>query len=322
MSTGPLTQGSTLSLGHRATSVGIRLLTNVREQPIPFLLVLGSLALFLSSYTSTLSSLIQRWNTDPNYSHGYLVPLVSLYLLHQSLERSSRRELSSPQGGHGVGSILVVAAILLLWLTTLVPSLVLESFSMLVMILGAISILFGRSLATRSIAPVAFLLFMVPWPSKLYSQAAFPLQLAISQTASVLLTMLGIPVLCDGSLIHLPGQTMHVAEACSGMRQLTAFLAMGAATALMIERPTWVRGIILASAVPVAVLVNILRVTLMALMHHAGLGEWTKGTLHTLEGMIMIFAGFGILMGIMRVLDWIQVEPDPHPKTFDARVTA
>lgn len=287
----------------------------IQLQPAQTMLALASIALFLSSYWSTLQSLIHRWNTDPNYGHGYLVPLVSLYLFHQSLVSKGTPRLAEPKGGQLIGSALLLIAIALLWITSLVPSLVIESISMLLMLAGGIGIVWGRSILLRALAPIAFLLFMIPWPSKLYSQAAFPLQLTISQTSSVLLTMLGIPVLCDGSLIHLPGQTMHVAEACSGMRQLTAFLAMGAATALVIDRPVWFRTILVAAAVPVAMLVNIIRVTLMALMHHAGLGEWTKGTLHTLEGMIMIFAGLGILMGIVRLLDWIRIEPASRTTT-------
>jgi exosortase len=282
------------------------------QQPVRAGLAAAGLLLFISCYWTTLQSLLHRWNTDPNYSHGYIVPLVSLYLWHQA---SSPRSGSPTKGGAIAGTLLLTVSVLLLWMTTLIPSLIIENASMLFGLLGATFLVAGWAGGVRGLAPVLFLVFMVPWPSKLYSQAAFPLQLAISKTASVLLTMLGIPVLCDGSLLHLPGQTMHVAEACSGMRQLTAFLAMAAATALLVERPGWYRATILAAAVPVALVVNIVRVTLMALAHHAGYGEWTKGTLHTLEGMIMIFAGFAVLMGVVRILDWILIPPGPAPNT-------
>jgi exosortase len=312
MSTGQWTESSPASVSLPEASSWDRFTTAIRMNPASTLLATSCLALFVTSYWSTLSSLVHRWNTDPNYSHGYFVPLVSLYLFYQSIERRSP-SFPAVRGGSWIGSTLLIVAIAMLWLTTLLPSLIIESASMLLALLGGVYLVWGRSIGHLAIAPVGFLVFMVPWPSKLYSQAAFPLQLAISKFASILLTMMGIPVLCDGSLIHLPGQTMHVAEACSGMRQLTAFLAMAAATALIIERPLWCRMIVLAFAVPVAVLVNITRVTSMALAHHVGYGEWTEGAMHTIEGMGMVLVGLGLLMGLVKLLDWIQVNPTGTP---------
>lgn len=308
MSTGQWTEANQPPVSLSEGSSWHRFTIALRANPATALLTTSCLVLFVTSYWSTLASLVHRWNTDPNYSHGYFVPLVSLYLFHQSIEKRNTN-FPKVRGGSWIGSILLISAIAILWLTTLLPSLIIESGSMLLALLGAAYVVWGRSIGNLALAPVSFLVFMVPWPSKLYSQAAFPLQLAISKFASIVLTMMGIPVLCDGSLIHLPGQTMHVAEACSGMRQLTAFLAMAAATALIIERPLWCRMIILAGAVPVAVLVNITRVTAMALAHHVGYGEWTHGTMHTLEGMTMVLIGFGLLMGLVRLLDWIQIDP-------------
>lgn len=281
----------------------------VVSAPLTASLAVLAALLFVGAYWTTLLSLMQRWNTDENYTHGYLVPLASLYLLHHSLEQ--RPGFPSIKGGTIAGSLLLIVGLLLLWGAAVVPSLLVECASMLLVLAGAALLAGGWRWWTHLWAPVLFLVFMVPWPSSLYSQVAFPLQLLSSQIAAFLLSLVGVPVLSDGSLIHLPGQTMHVAQACSGLRQLTAFLAMAAALALLLPRPGWYRTTLLLSAVPVALSVNILRVTLTAGMYYIGLGEWTEGAMHTLEGLGMILAGFALLLALTRLLDWLLVTPAP-----------
>jgi len=289
--------------------VSNRVLELVRSSPQQVLLVLVAISLFIATYWETLVSLMSRWNSDANYSHGYLVPLASLYLLHQSLEGRRDKGEIALRGGMLTGSLLLTLGLLLAWGTTLVPSLVGECTSMLLVLSGAILAVGGWAWWRYAWAPVFFLVFMVPWPSSLYSQAAFPLQLFVSQVAGVLLQMLGIPVICDGSLLHLPGQTMHVAQACSGLRQLTAFLAMAACAALLVERPMWYRLTLLMSAVPIAILINILRVTITGILTYYGLGHLTEGAMHTVEGMIMILAGFGVMGLEIKLLDWLWIGP-------------
>ncbi|MBX9652388.1 exosortase/archaeosortase family protein [bacterium] len=281
----------------------------VRSSPLQFLLVTVAAILFVATYWNTLISLVSRWNSDANYSHGYLVPLASLYLLHQSLESRGNKQPIPIRGGLFTGSILLMVGLLLAWGTTIVPSLVGECASMLIVLSGAILAISGWGWWRYAWAPVLFLVFMVPWPSSLYSQAAFPLQLFVSQVAGMMLQMLGIPVICDGSLLHLPGQTMHVAQACSGLRQLTAFLAMSACAALLVERPMWYRITLLMSAVPIAILINILRVAITGILTYHGLGHLTEGTMHTVEGMVMILAGFGVMGLEIKLLDWLWIAP-------------
>lgn len=266
-------------------------------------------AIWLATYWETLVSLSHRFGTDANYSHGYLVPLVSGYLLWHSLNRESLLEIPRVRGGSVTGAIVLLLALLSAAGSMLVPSLIVECASMLLSLAGLILILGGWSWWRHAWAPLLFLVFMVPWPSSLYSQAAFPLQLLVSRISSVLLSLGGITVMCEGNLIHLPGQTMHVAQACSGLRQLTAFLAMAACAAILVRRPLWYRGTLLASAVPIAVLVNVIRVTLTGLVTFYVGASWTEGVLHTLEGLMTIALGMGIMMAGIQLLDWLLVAP-------------
>lgn len=279
-----------------------------------FVLIGAALAAWVAIYHETLASLVRRWNSDPNYSHGYLVPFVSAYLAWQAIEAEGPKQVFAcqPRRRDGVfaGASLLIAAILLAMGTLVVPSLVGESASMLLSLAGVVLLLGGWSWWRRLWAPIAFLVFLIPWPSELYSRAAFPLQLVVSRIAAALFEILGIPVLRDGNLIHLPGQTMHVAQACSGMRQLTAFLAIAACAALLVQRPLWYRITLLVSSVPIAILVNALRVTATGLVIHFAGAQWAEGSLHTLEGLAMIVVGLGVFWAETRLLDWLLEQPN------------
>lgn len=273
--------------------------------------LIASVLLFLAGYGSTLASLVHRWNADPNYGHGYLVPLASAYLLHQSLESAGRRPMV--RGGALAGSVLLVVGMMLLWGAALVPSLVIECVSMLLVLSGVVLLVGGREWWGHSWAPILFLSFMIPWPSSVYSRVAFPLQLFVSEIAATVFQLVGMPVFREGSLIHLPGQTMHVAQACSGLRQLTAFLAMATCLALLVQKPAWYRMTLLASAIPIAVFVNVVRVVITGWAFYLGYGSWTEGLMHTLEGIAMVLVGLGILFLEIRLLDWLEVTPQPRP---------
>jgi EpsI family protein len=273
---------------------------------VPGVLATLALGLWVAIYFPTLVSLVRRWNSDANYSHGFLVPLVSVFLFKQSLESTSSRASLNIAGGAIVGAIVSTLAMGLSIGTVLVPSVIVESASMLLALAGLALLIGGWNWWRHLWAPIGFLIFMVPWPSELYSKAAFPLQLFSSRVAAVILELCGLSVLRDGNLIHLPGQTMHVAQACSGMRQLTAFLAIAACAALLVRRPLWYRVTLLISSVAIAFLVNVLRVTFTGLVIYSFGVRWTEGVLHTIEGLVMIVLGLGILLAEIRLLDWLM----------------
>lgn len=295
-------------MGAATPEAKIWLLTNLVGKGV-------ALALFALLYWGTMASLTRRWDQDANYSHGYLVPIVSgLLLWHRRPENWRRLPI---QGGAVAGSLLILFALFIKGLTLLVASLFLESTSMLLALAGVILTLGGWTIGRWFAAPMAFLFFMVPWPSAAYSRLAMPLQLLVSRWSAAALETASIPVLREGNLLHLPGQTMHVAEACSGLRQLTAFLAIGCCAALMAPRPTWHRLAIALSSLPIAVVTNTLRVTLMGVLLARGRASWVNGPLHSVEGMVMVGLGVAMLWGLMRLLDWILESP---PVGADGRI--
>jgi exosortase len=258
---------------------------------------------FVATYWTTMVNLVARWNSDENYSHGFLVPIVSAYL---ALQNFRNRPLDGPvRGALAVGSLVVLVGMTVGYITVLFPSLVAECFSMLLVVAGGVLLLGGREWWKRTWAPILFLLFMAPWPSALYSRVAFPLQQLVCEYAAVGIDLVGVPVLREGNVLKLPSSSMHVAQACSGMRQLTAFLAICTCAVLVMARPTWYRAILFASAIPIAVAINVLRVVATGLLIEFGDPAWTQGWLHTAEGLVMVALGMGLLWVEIRVLDWI-----------------
>ena len=199
------------------------------------------------------------------------------------------------------GGLVLGAALLLLCLagrmaTTLVPVGVLSDLAFLAGLAGLVAALAGRDALHRYGFALFFLVFMIPLPIALYSAIASPLQLLVSRLAASLLGLLGIPVLCQGNMMTLPGDVhLFVAEACSGMRQLTGFLALTTAVAWFSERPLWYRLVLVGSAVPIALTANLLRVTLTAWLAYAVNPALAGGQFHTFEGLLLMGVGLAML---------------------------
>lgn len=271
-------------------------------------LLLGMLiaALVIWLFADTALLLVQRWASDPNYNHGFLIPLVSLVFYFRPLQVAARKRTFR---GNLAGVTLLGIGLCLQIATTVVASLVAESLALL-FVLGGLALLLATPAQWERLKfPLIFLVFMIPWPAFLYQKIAFPLQMLVSQLASLSLQIAGVTVLRSGNLLHLPGQTMHVAESCSGIRQLTAFVALGVCAAMLVERPTWYRMLVLFATVPIAIVVNLFRVVLMGLLINAGKVDWTTGWLHDFEGLAMVLLGLALFRGYVAVLDWVIIAP-------------
>ena len=232
------------------------------------------------------------WSTDENYSHGFLVPLISLYFANEA----ARRGRSPIRSGAwlGLGPDRAGAGDQAGDDRHPVPG-----RQRLRPAPGP-----GRHLRARWPGSAAlrrywfaffFLVFMVPLPVALYSMIANPLQLLVSQVATSMLNVIGIPALCEGNMITLPGDNqLFVAEACSGMRQLTGFLALTTAWAYLSARPAWNRALLVASSIPIAMTANVVRVTLTGVITYCFDPKYASGAFHTVEGLAMM--GLGLLM--------------------------
>lgn len=248
-------------------------------------------ALFVVLFRDNVYHFYYAWSTDENYSHGFLVPLISLYFMNQV----SKRGPVAVVGGVGVGVALVFFALAGRLVSIPLPIPFVGDVSFLIGLVGLFALLAGNAALKRYWFAFFFLLFMVPLPIALYARIASPLQILASRVASALMNLTGVPVLCEGNRMTLPGGVqLFVAEACSGMRQLTGFLALTTAVAYLTSRPGWYRSIVVASALPIALSANIARIMLTGYIMHLVNPRFALGTYHTLEGLLMM--GFGLLL--------------------------
>jgi exosortase len=249
------------------------------------------LILFCMLFRDSLYHFAFIWRTDDNYSHGFLVPFLSLYFASQV----ARRGPVPIHSGVVVGSALVGTAIVGRLLTVLLPIPFLADLALLFGLAGIFALLLGAEALRQYWFVFFFLVFMVPLPVAMYSRLASPLQLLASKVASMVMNATGVPVLREGNRMTLPGGAqLFVAEACSGMRQMTGFLALTAAVAYLTLRPAWYKAIVVLSALPIALTANVARVVLTGYIMHFLNPQYASGTYHTLEGMLLM--GFGLLL--------------------------
>jgi exosortase len=283
-----------------ATSLGDLLAASLADPANrPFLIgAAACLALFALLFQESLWHFYYAWTTDDNYSHGFLVPLISLYFAAQIFKRGP----VPVRSGVALGGAMLGLALLMHLVAIPLPIPFLGDLALLIGLAGGFTLLAGSAALKRYWFAFFFLIFMVPLPVALYTKIASPLQLMASRVASAFMNASGVPVLCEGNRMTLPGGVqMFVAEACSGMRQLTGFLALTAAVAYLARRPLWYRAGVVLSAVPIAMTANVARVVLTGYIMYYINPRYASGTYHTLEGLLML--GFGLSM--LRLACWI-----------------
>lgn len=238
-------------------------------------------------YWKILRALGLQWWDDANYSHGFLVPVFSLYLVWQ--QRAALRLL--PRSGNLVGLLVVLAGIATLLMGDLGAENFLMRSSLIVIIAGLILFHLGTPVFRAVLFPLAFLFFMVPLPGVVFYAITFPLQRLAAEQAAWTLDALGIPVLLDGNVIHLAQLSLGVTEACSGIRSLISLFAGAAAWAYLLLPPGWTMVVFVAATVPITILANAARVVLTGLIGRQFGVEYASGFFHEFAGFaIYIFA--------------------------------
>ncbi|MGH9540756.1 MAG: exosortase [Terriglobales bacterium] len=257
-------------------------------------------ALLIALYAPVLTHLVGQWWSDPNYGHGFLVPVLSGYLLWRS--RDAWRDI--PWRPRASGAFFIVASLLLLAAGTLAAELFLSRISLLVLLGGLVVFFAGWRLLRAWSFPFGFLLFMIPLPAIIYYQITFPLQLLASRLAGFCLDLLQVPALREGNLIVLPNYTLAVAEACSGIRSLLSLLALAVAFGYLLEPRLWKRFALVVLMVPIAIATNALRIVGTGVMTFAFGSRWAEGFFHAFSGWLMFVVAFAFMLLAHRALQF------------------
>ena len=244
------------------------------------------LSLLVLLYASVLRLLVAQWWTDPNYGHGFFVPLFSGYILWHQRERWTKSEIEPSN----FGLLVMLGAVALLFIGSLGAELFTSRFSLLVLIAGIILFLAGWKMLRAVVFPLAFLIFMIPIPVIIYNQITFPLQLIASRLATVWLEVVGVPVLRDGNVLVLSNFSLEVAEACSGIRSLMSLIALAVAYGHLAEPRRWVRYVLVVLMVPSAIVTNAMRIMGAGVLAHKFGPQAAEGFLHQFSGWVVFLA--------------------------------
>jgi len=275
------------------------------------LAIVAALVLFIY-WEPIRYTLIERWITDGNWSHGWLIPAFSLYFLASRREEVLRCPLGYSYFGAAILAISLGAFFFSAWWARMAYP---QALTLIGTLIGLVLLLGGWSLLRVVWFPTVFLALAIPFPHRLYFQVTTPLRIMASKAAAVFLPLLIPGLHADAQAVVIdyirpgspPGQ-LNVEEACSGMRLLMAFVTLGIAMAYLGDRPAWQRGLMVAACLPIAVFCNIVRVTTTGYLTIMGHSDLAQGTAHQLLGMLMLLIALGLFSLLGYVLNHLFVE--------------
>ena len=244
-------------------------------------------------YFPILKLLVYQWGTDPDYGHGFFVPLFSGYVLWRERERWTTTAIKPSN----FGFVVMLGAVGLLLLGSLGAELFTSRFSLLILLVGMILFLAGWKMLRAVSFPLSYLMWMIPLPVIIYNQITFPLQLIASRLATDWLELARVPVLRDGNILIMSNYSLEVVEACSGIRSLMTLMALAVAYGYLVSPQRWVRYILAAIMVPIAIITNAIRIMGAGILaRHFG-PQAAEGFLHEFSGWTIFMVALALMFG-------------------------
>jgi exosortase len=247
-------------------------------------------------YGPVLVHLIRQWWSDPNFSHGFFVPVFSVFVIWQN--RSRLWAIQPKPSIWGLPVIVISLAMLLVG--TFGAELFLSRLSLVLLIGGAIVFFVGWAMLRAVLFPLCFLLLMIPIPAIVFSQITLPLQMLASKLAAGTLPICGVPVLREGNIINLPAMPLEVAQACSGIRSLMSLTTLAIMYGYLVEPRVWGRIALALASIPIAVAANGLRIVGTGLMVQYWDPEKAEGFFHLFSGWLVFVFSLLMLLALHR----------------------
>lgn len=256
--------------------------------------------LFLLLFWAPITTLLRDWWNDPEAAHGLLLAPIALWLAFRSGIRPDARPQAS------LGLALLLGAVLIRLAAELAAELFTLRMSLLLAAAGLVVWRYGFRQLLRWWLPGSLLVLSVPLPDVVVGSLALPLQFRASQLGAALLEWRDVPVLLAGNVLHLPGRSLFVTEACSGLRSLTALLSLGLLIGGLWLRSPWLRGLLAAAAIPVAMLLNGIRIFVTGFLVYFVDPSLGEGVMHYTEGWVLFVVAFAILGGLAWALTRLE----------------
>jgi exosortase D (VPLPA-CTERM-specific) len=258
--------------------------------------------------------LVSAWGTA-EYSHGPLIPIISLFLFLRELRKSP--PLAPSVSDRWTGVAVMVFALLLSLTGNIIQIPDIVAYSLIIWVFGVVLVTFGTARGRSHWAPVLHLVFMLPLPQFIYWQVSIFLQGVSSQLGVWFVKLAGIPVFLEGNIIDLGVYKLQVAEACSGLRYLFPILSFSYLFSILYRGPMWHKAVMLLSAAPITVFMNSLRIGIIGvLVNYYGI-EQAEGFLHFFEGWVIFIACVLILFAMAIGLQRLARDPKPLSEAID-----
>ena len=280
-----------------------------RHKPgVPSWLAAGVILIaFLWSYWPGIVDLWNVWQRSDEYSSGLLVPFLAVYLLW-----SRRKQIAGVQiqpSLWGLPAFVGAQAVRFFGLFFMYGSA--ERLSIVLSIAALVLLLFGREFFRKVSPIVLFLLLMLPWPNRVQEAIALPLQQWATSSAVFCLETLGYEVASEGNIIHIGQASVAVAEACNGLRMVTAFFVIGGLVVLLVERKWWEKLTVFISSLPIALFCNTVRLAVTAIAFTVLTGEYWEKVFHDFGGYAMMPFALAMMVGEL----WFLAKLTTAPKT-------
>ena len=250
-------------------------------------------------YAPVMARLSKQWWTDPNFSHGFFVPVFSLYVLWQN--RSRLAAIAPAPSLWGLAIVLFSLCTLILGIFG--AELFLSRVSLMFLIAGMVVFLHGWPMLRAVLFPLAVLLLMVPIPSIILNQITFPLQILASKFSAWFLPLLGVPVLREGNVINLPAMPLEVADACSGIRSLLSLTCLAVMYGYLLESRIAIRVVLALASIPIAVLANGLRIVGTGLLVQYWDPDKAEGFFHAFSGWLIFVVSLAMLFALHQAIN-------------------
>jgi exosortase len=263
---------------------------------ISILMILWAL-IFYPVYPVLFDAWFGMANSDNSY--GMLVPFISLYFIWQKKEELKLAEFSNSSAG-----LLILIASVLMYLVSYAGGVFFVQRLMIVLsLIGLVLYIFGTEIFRIVRFPLLFLFFMVPIPESLVNMVSFPLQTYATIISSKIIQVFGIPVYREGHMLYFTQTQLEVAEACSGIRSVSALLMLSVIFMHLCGNGRIRKGVIIISSVIIAFIANIIRVSGTGILAHFFGESVAKGFLHEFSGMAVFAVGFAMMFVEYKLLN-------------------
>lgn len=257
------------------------------------------LMFFLILYFPMFIRLVKYWDINPNYGHGYFVPLAAAYLVWRK-----RKELKNLATEPYKLNLIILPAALLLYIIGTQGLILSASVLSFIIVIGWLMVTFlGKKMTRGMLFPLVFLLFIVPIPY--LSRLTAPMQNVSSYLSAKVLGILQFTVYREGNIIMLPNMSLEVAAVCSGLRALVLVMTVGAFYAYITFRSNRNRWLLFLLCTPIAIVANVVRIVVTAVLAQYASSKIVFKFIHDFSG-IFVFVVAGVFISITGVIiQWL-----------------